>query len=66
MACFRQAAVEDPRAPEAFLWLGRAAVRSGRNDEAAEALQKVITLDRGAMATEARTLLQTIERGEGQ
>lgn len=66
MACFRQAAVEDPRAPEAFLWLGRAAMRSERYDEAAEALQKVLALDRGSMAKEARSLLQTIEGGIGQ
>jgi hypothetical protein len=29
-------------------------------------LQKVITLDRGSMAKEARVLLQTIEGGKGQ
>ncbi len=57
-ARFREAATIDPKSPQAYLWLGRALMRSDRQTEARRALEKVLELEKtGPEAEEAAVLL---------
>lgn len=58
---FREAVTIDPRSPQAYLWLGRALMRSDRQAEARRALEKVLELEpTGPLADEATTLLSKL------
>ncbi len=58
---FREAVTIDPRSPQAYLWLGRALMRSDRQAEARRALEKVIELEpTGPEADEAAMSLSKL------
>jgi len=58
---FREALTVDPRSARAYLWLGRALMRSDQHAEARRALEKVIELTpTGPQADEAATLLSRL------
>ncbi len=58
---FKEALTIDPRSPLAYLWFGRALIRSDRQVEARHALEKVIELAQtGPQADEAAALLRRL------
>ncbi len=61
LARFRRAAVVMPDSPSAYLWVGRAAMRAERPQEAREALERVIVLAPSSQAArEAAILLRQL------
>lgn len=61
LARFRAAAQLSPSEWEAYLWIGRAALKARRLGEAREALERVLALDpNGAGGREARLLLRGV------